>query len=48
MVKIEAGDLHIFRKLHKKQGFAVFLENSFLEKPKGIKSNCQTDIRQPF
>ena len=48
IVKAEGEDLHIFWKSRKKQGFAVPLENSFLEKPKGIKSPCQIDTLQPF
>ena len=46
IVKVEGEDRHIFWKSRKKQGFAVPLENSFLEKPKVIKSNCQIDTIQ--
>ena len=48
IVKVEGEDLHIFWKSHKKQGFAVPRENSFMEKQNGIKSNCQIDTFQPF
>ena len=48
IVKVEREDLPIFWKSHKNQGFSVPLENSFLEKPKGINSNCQIDTLQPF
>ena len=48
IVKIKGENLRIFWKSDKKQGFAFSLENSFLEKPKGMMSSCQIDTRQPF
>ena len=48
IVKIEGEGLHVFWKSHKKQGCAFSLENSFLEKPKEMKSSCQLTPYSPF